>query len=140
MRPPQLCRGHRHGTPFEWTRMMAHQGDGQAATEEGGVLIPREQRHVLIEGEDVLAAWIGERDIYIPLRPMCEALGIVARAQITRIKRDDVMAERLRSLRLETPGGLQTVQALHLEAVPLWLAGIEPSLSCNLPLLSRIGM
>jgi len=78
--------------------VMAHEDDEQAVTGEGGVLIPREQRHVLIEGEDVLAVWIGERDIYIPLRPMCEALGIVARAQITRIKRDDVMAERLKTL------------------------------------------
>jgi len=104
--------------------MMAREADEDVVA---SVLIPREQRHVLIEGEDVLAAWIGERDIYIPLRPMCEALGIVARAQITRIKRDDVMAERLRSLRLDTPGGSQTVQALHLEAVPLWLAGLEPN-------------
>jgi hypothetical protein len=90
-------------------------------------LITRDQRHVLIEGEEVLAAWVGETDIYIPLRPMCDALGIVARAQITRIKRDEVMAEHLRSLRIDTPGGPQTVQALHLETVPLWLAGLEPS-------------
>ena len=92
-----------------------------------GTLITRDQRHVLIEGEKVLAAWVGETDIYIPLRPMCDALGIVARAQITRIKRDEVMAEHLRFLRIDTPGGPQIVQALHLETVPLWLAGLEPS-------------
>jgi len=35
---------------------------------------------------------------------MCGALGIVARAQITRIKRDEVMAEHVRFLRIDTPG------------------------------------
>ncbi len=72
-------------------------------------LVAREQRRVLIEGEEILAAWVGETDIYIPLRPMCDTLGIVSRSQITRIKRDEVMAEHLRSLRIDTPGGPQTV-------------------------------
>ena len=36
------------------------------------------------------------------------------------------MAEHLHSLRIDTPGGPQIVQALHLETVPLWLAGLEP--------------
>lgn len=97
-----------------------------ADTAQPETLVTREQRRVLIEGEEVLAAWVGETDIYIPLRPLCDALGIVARAQITRIRRDEVMAEHLRSLRIDTPGGPQTVQALHLETVPLWLAGLEP--------------
>ena len=30
-------------------------------------------------------------------------------------------------VRVDTDGGPQTMQALHLETVPLWLAGLEPS-------------
>ena len=90
-------------------------------------LIPIEQRQVVIEGEEVLAAWVGADDIYLPVRPLCEALGIFARSQLARIRRNEVLGKRLRLLRLETAGGPQTVQALHLEAVPLWLATIDPS-------------
>lgn len=88
-------------------------------------LVPLEQRHIEIEGEDVLAAWTGQRDVYVPLNPICEALGVAPAAQVRRIRRDDVLAEQLRFLRIDTPGGPQTVQALHLEAVPMWLATLD---------------
>jgi hypothetical protein len=58
---------------------------------------------------------------------MCEALGVSYQGQVARIRRDEVLAEGLQSLRVETGGGVQNVQALHLECVPLWLAGLEPS-------------
>ncbi len=98
---------------------MEPQGDREAA------LVPLEQRHIEIEGEDVLAAWTGQRDVYVPLTPICEALGVAPGAQVRRIRRDDVLAEQLRLLRIDTPGGPQTVQALHLEAVPMWLATLD---------------
>lgn len=88
-------------------------------------LVPLEQRHIEIEGEDVLAAWTGQHDVYVPLTPICEALGVAPGAQVRRIRRDDVLAEQLRFLRIDTPGGPQTVQALHLEAVPMWLATLD---------------
>lgn len=107
-------------------------GDGgaQGATENSagmpGLLIPIEQRQVMIiEGEEVVAARVG-RDVYVPIRPLCEALGVAPQSQVARIRRDDVLAEDLHSLRISTPGGPQTVQALHLESVPIWLAGLEP--------------
>jgi len=34
-------------------------------------LVPLEQRHIEIEGEDVLAAWTGQHDVYVPLTPIC---------------------------------------------------------------------
>lgn len=86
-----------------------------------------EQRQVLIEGETVAAVWAGQQDIYLPLRPLCDALGVQINGQIARIKRDEVMAEGLKQVRVETDGGPQIMQALHLESVPLWLAGLEPS-------------
>jgi len=101
--------------------------DGLLGDEAATALVPVEQRQILvIEGEEVLAARV-DRDVYVPLRPLCDALGIKSYGQVARIKRDDVMAEGLRALRITTVGGTQVMQCLHLESVPLWLAGLEPS-------------
>src|SRR5207244_13318006 len=63
---------------------------------------------------------------YVPLRSACERLGTEPQAQTRRIRRDEVLAEGLRPVQVETRGGLQTLLCLELEGVPLWLAGIEP--------------
>jgi hypothetical protein len=97
----------------------------RADRDREATLVPLEQRHIEVEGEDVLAAWTGQRDVYVPLNPICQALGVAPAAQVRRIRRDDVLVEQLRLLRIDTPGGPQTVQALHLEAVPMWLATLD---------------
>jgi len=91
------------------------------------VLVPTEQRLVtIVDDEEIPAALIEGQDIYLPIRPMCQALGVASQMQIARIKADEVMAENLRRVRIATPGGPQTVQALHIESVPLWLGTLEP--------------
>lgn len=93
--------------------------DGLLGDEAATALVPVEQRQILvIEGEEVLAARV-DTDVYVPLRPLCDALGIKSYGQVARIKRDDVMAEGLRALRITTLGGTQVMQCLHLESVPL---------------------
>jgi hypothetical protein len=94
----------------------------------GTVLVPVEQRQVaLLDGSAVMAARTDSGDIYVPLRPMCATLGLSAPSQIRRIRADEVLAESLRELRIDTAGGPQTYQCLHLEAVPLWLGLVQPS-------------
>lgn len=89
-------------------------------------LIPTSQRTILlVEGEEVTAVRVGS-DIYVPVNPLCAALGVAPNRQIARIRRDDVMAEHLRPVRVATAGGQQTLQCLHLESIPLFLAGLEP--------------
>jgi hypothetical protein len=100
---------------------------GQAQRAGDTALVATDLRHVVIEGDDILAARVDAGDIYLPLRSMCDALGVSYQGQIARIRRDEILAEGLHSLRVETGGGVQNVQALHLECVPLWLAGLEPS-------------
>ena len=98
--------------------------DGTTTT---AVLVPTEQRLVtIVDDEEIPAALIEGQDIYLPIRPMCQALGVASQMQIARIKADEVMAENLRRVRIATPGGPQTVQALHIESVPLWLGTLEP--------------
>lgn len=44
--PLERIGEHPHGTPFRGMRVMAHEDDEPAVTDEGRVFIPREQRHV----------------------------------------------------------------------------------------------
>ncbi len=103
---------------------------GRGASEGApvGAMVPVEQRQViLMDGDEVLAARVEPDGIYLPLRPICDSLGIGYSAQFNRLKRDEVLAEGLRRLKIKTAGGTQTMQCLDLEGVPLWLAMIEPS-------------
>jgi hypothetical protein len=92
-------------------------------------LLAIEQREVTLAGADdaIIAVRVQSGDIYVPLRAVCARLGIEPQAQTRRIRRDDVLAEGLRPVQVETKGGLQTLLCLELEGVPLWLAGIEPA-------------
>jgi len=90
----------------------------------------RQQQVVLVEGEEVTAVRVeGEEGegggIYLPVRPMCAALGIDFSSQMQRIRRHDVMAEALRRVRIETGGGAQVLQCLELESTLMWLATVE---------------
>lgn len=101
---------------------------GLRAVETGTALTAIEQRQVaLLDDGTVLAARVEGGDIFVPIRPLCTALGLTSQSQIRRIRADEVLSESLRELRIEAAGGPQVYQCLHLEAVPLWLALIQPS-------------
>jgi hypothetical protein len=69
------------------------------------VLILTEQRRItLMEGDEVVAARVEPDLIYLPLRFLCGNLSIGYSAQFARLKRDDVMAEGLRRLKIQTGG------------------------------------
>ncbi len=91
-------------------------------------LVPVDQRQVaLMEGSEVLAVRAEDGAIYLPLRPMCESLGLSYRPQRRRIARDPTLEEGMRDIRLETGGGRQATPCLRLGIVPYWLSTIEVS-------------
>jgi hypothetical protein len=95
----------------------------------GGVIEPVEQKLVaLTQGGDdeVVAARTATSEIYLPLRPICIALGVSWATQRRKILADDVMMESVRTLRVQTRGGPQNLVCMDVEAIPLWLAEIEP--------------
>jgi hypothetical protein len=97
---------------------------------DGAIIEPVEQRVVAFmqAGHDeVLAARTPESEIYLPLRPLCTALGLGWSPQLRKIRADEILVESTRQLRIQTRGGAQVMLCMDLEAVPLWLAGIEPS-------------
>jgi hypothetical protein len=95
----------------------------------GSVIEPVEQRLVaLTQGGDdeVVAARVATSEVYLPLRPICIALGVSWATQRRKIMADDVLMESVRTLRVQTRGGPQNLLCMDVEAIPLWLAEIEP--------------
>lgn len=106
-------------------------------SEETTALIPVEERQVDFYGDDITAALVGsegQEQIYVPIRPICEYLGLSWAGQRERIMRDDVLAGNFKGVRVtRTPsgktrsGGAQETLCLPLEYLPGWLFGIDVS-------------
>ncbi len=96
------------------------------------VVEPVEQKLVALtsagaDQDEVLAARLDTSQIYLPVKPLCTALGVNWPSQRQKIMADEVLAESTRTLRLKTRGGPQNLVCMDVEASPMWLAGIEPS-------------
>ena len=95
------------------------------------VLIPTQQRTVEFYGDTILGLVVSGNDaneLYVPLRPICDYLGLSWSGQFERIKRDEVLSEELRDVRVSrTPqeGGSQDMLCLPLEYLPGWLFGVS---------------
>ncbi len=77
------------------------------------------------EGNEVVAVRLSTGAIYVPIRPLCATLGLEASGQIQRIRRREALAEMLRTIPIPTAGGTQDLACIHVEAVPLWLSGVD---------------
>lgn len=90
-------------------------------------LAVKDRREVEILGDRLTAARVEDGTIYLPLRGLCDALGLETQGQSRRIRRDEAMRDDLQTISIETEGGVQSMQVLPLETVPYWLAGITLS-------------
>lgn len=79
---------------------------------------------------DLLLALQGiDGEVYVPVVPVAERLGMASPySQIARIRRDETMTEALRRMPIETSGGMQKMQCLHVDMLTLWLATIRASM------------
>ncbi len=101
------------------------------------ILEPTEERHIDFYGDDVTALLVpseAEPEIYVPVKPICDAIGLTWSGQFERIKRDAVLADEVRYIRItrmyphgENPGGNPDPLCLPLRLLPGWLFGIQPS-------------
>ena len=95
------------------------------------VLIPEDEKTIEFYGDEVVGALVrldGEARVYVPLRPICDYLGVSWSAQYERIQRDDVLADEVQGVRVtRTPeqGGSQSMLSLPLDMLPGWLFGIS---------------
>lgn len=91
-------------------------------------LQPIEQKSILFGGQSIMAVRVEDDTVYVPIRPICDALGINWSGQRQRIRRDPVLSDVMRFVCVTHPnlkGGNPNVLALPLEFLNGWLLGIN---------------
>ena len=99
------------------------------------VLQPVEQKIIVFYDDEITAVVIegNEREVYIPLRPLVDALGLAWSGQFERLQRDPVLSEIAMSVRVTRTDIDPTSRQPHtseLLAIPLdylngWLFGVN---------------
>ena len=101
------------------------------STSEEKALVPLEQKTIDFYGDEIIAVLIEEEEreqVYIPVRPICDYLGLSWSGQRERINRDPVLADITRFVRVtrtNSQGGNPNVLALPLEYLNGFLFGIS---------------
>jgi hypothetical protein len=98
---------------------------------EEKALIPVEQKSVDFYGDEIMTVLVEEddrRQIFIPVRPICDYLGLSWSGQRERINRDPVLSDVSRFVRVtrtNSQGGNPNVTALPLEYLNGFLFGVN---------------
>jgi hypothetical protein len=102
---------------------------------ENNALIPLEQKTVIFYDDEVTAVLVeqdGRQTVYVPIRPICEFLGVDWRSQYNRIRRDPVLSKYFTGVVITTTpdpdrggGGPQTTNCLPLDYLNGFLFGIN---------------
>lgn len=120
--------GHDDGLASE------NRGKNQAMSDEGKALIPVEEKTVDVYGDQVPAALVqmdesGRPVVYVPVRPICDYLGVAWSAQRLRINRDPVLSETTERVIVTITDSRQTMGremvCLPLDYLNGWLFGIN---------------
>ena len=98
-------------------------------------LTPTEQRTVMFYDDELTAVVVeesGRSVIYVPIRPLCDFLGVDRRGQQQRIERDAVLSEVSQMMTITSSGGVTPPQGRAMLCLPLdfingFLFGINAS-------------
>lgn len=91
-------------------------------------LTPVEERIVDFYGDRVAAALVPAGELYVPARPIAEALGLTWASQNNRIQRDEVLARRVRKVIMHgADGKAREMVCLPLELLAGWIFGVTTS-------------
>jgi hypothetical protein len=96
-------------------------------------LVPVEEREVQFYDDRIVAVSVdvaGRRQVYVPLRPIVEALGLNWSGQLQRLRRDSVLNEVSRFVcvtHTDSTGGDPEVVAIPIEFLNGWLFGVSAS-------------
>ena len=98
-------------------------------------LVPAVQKEVVFYEDMITAVQVkaeGQEQIYVPIRPICDYLGLDWSAQYRRINRDPVLSGAIQGVAITTTpstdgrgGGLQEMSCLPLKFLPGWLFGVS---------------
>jgi hypothetical protein len=96
-------------------------------------LKPILQKKVLFYEDKITAVLVevdGEEHVYVPIRPICDYLGLSYTGQRNRIMRDPVLSENSHRIEIERTveqGSNQEMVCLALKFLPGWLFGVSVS-------------
>lgn len=107
-------------------------------SDESAALVPIEEKTVDFYGDTIVAVLVDvegeEAQIYVPVRPITDYLGIDWSAQYRRIQRDPLLSEEIKGVAVTTTpsesgvgGGPQEMLCLPAEMLHGWLFGINVS-------------
>lgn len=100
-------------------------------TDSSRALVPIDERTIDFYGDEIAGVIIeegGERRIYVPVRPICDYLGLSWSGQRERMMRDEVLAESVRFVRVtrtNSKGGDPELLCLPLDYLPGWMFGVS---------------
>lgn len=94
-------------------------------------LQPTEQKKIVFYDDEVTAVQVEDGTVYVPVRPICELIGVAWQPQARKINNDPVLSDVATSvtIRLQKSGNIGTPTA-EMVALPLdylngWLFGIN---------------
>ncbi|MDQ2805352.1 MAG: phage antirepressor N-terminal domain-containing protein [Chloroflexota bacterium] len=93
-------------------------------------LTVRQEQTVEFYGDPVVAVQAEDGQIYVPVRQICELLGLAWSGQFESMQREPRLAQALRLVRVTrttATGGIREVLALPLTLLPGWLFKIQPT-------------
>jgi hypothetical protein len=89
-------------------------------------LVPVEQKTVEFYEDAIIAVRLDNDEVYVPIRPICENMGLSWSAQYERINRDPVLTDLAVSVRVtRTEGAPRDLLCLPLRFLPGWLFGVS---------------
>lgn len=88
-------------------------------------LVPVEQKIVEFYEDEVTAVRMADGEVFVPIRPVCENLGVAWSPQLRRINRDPVLSEEAISVTVTVTQQGREMICLPLKFVPGWLFGMN---------------
>ena len=88
-------------------------------------LVPIEQKIVSFYEDRIIALRMVSGEVFVPIRPVCDHLGVTLAGQRERINRDPVLSEEVTSISVTLTQQAREMICLPLKFIPGWLFGIN---------------
>lgn len=85
------------------------------------------QHTVLFYGDEIVAVQQDDAIVFVVFSLLCGNLNLERTSQARRVQRHEVLRSGFVTLPIKTEGGVQHMQCLRLDLLPLWLSGVQAS-------------
>ncbi len=86
-----------------------------------------QSEEIEFEGDHLVAVRLEGEGLAVPVRVICQALGLDVDSQGARLRDHDVLAQGLRIVRVRSGDRLRSLVAILHKYIPFWLATISPN-------------